>query len=183
MKILPSNIRLDQLEKEVVDFLGRHSFWDERQISLQSVTGDNDWFCSVGKIHSLDYREKAYSVLNKDLNGTYIAELINEEYKEYYRWRMLLIPPHQHYSVHSDLLHNPATGKTKENRRIHIPVISNPDAFFCYFDDKPEDGTKTTVEYYNLQPGKVYEVNTSRLHSAVNYGDKTRIHLVGVRYE
>ena len=34
-----------------------------------------------------------------------------------------------------------------------------------------------------VEEGKSYFVNTSGFHTAVNYGDDNRYHIVGVRYE
>ena len=58
----------------------------------------------------------------------------------------------------------------------------NPDAYFCYYGDKPADGLETTVKYHHMPLGSAYEVNTSQLHSAINYGKTSRYHMVGVRY-
>jgi hypothetical protein len=177
IEILPSNLRFDQLHTEVTNFLGKNDFWEKPQVSLTSVTGENDWFCSVGKIEHLQYPERAYSVINKELQGTYIAEVINE-YSKFYRWRLLNLQQGSHYSVHSDNM-----VPSKKNKRIHIPIVTNDQAFFCYYNDKPANGVKTEVEFHVLQPGTVYEIDTSRLHSAINYSEETRVHLVGVRYE
>ena len=104
-----------------------------------------------------------------------MGELI-KEYNKYYRWRLLHIPAGQCYSVHSDAY------TSKINKRIHIPITTNPDAYFCYYGDKPADGLETTVKYHHMPLGSAYEVNTSQLHSAINYGKTSRYHMVGVRY-
>ena len=176
IEILDTNVDIVSLQTDVEYFLSTHDFWEERQISLTSITGNNDWFCSIGSMKDLPRPEKSYSFLNQDLKGTYIAELINK-YKKFYRWRLLHIPPGQCYSVHTDAYPD------KVNKRIHIPVITNDESYFCYYGDKPGNDVETTVSFHNLKVGNVYEVNTSKLHSAINYGTTPRFHIVGVRYE
>jgi len=176
MKLLDTNIDIPRIVNDMEVFLGANNFWEERQLSLTSVTGENDWKCSIGSMTALPSSERMYSQLNKDLNGTYIAELITK-YSQYYRWRLLHIPAGQCYSVHTDAY----TGKT--NKRIHIPITTNKDSYFCYYGDKPADGIETTVKFHHMELGNVYEVNTTKLHSAINYGKTSRYHMVGVRYE
>ena len=176
IEILSEEVDVEQLQYDLENFLSEYQFWDERQVSLTSADGNNDWFCSIGSMKDLPKPEKSYSFINTGIDGTYIAQLIRQ-YKKFYRWRLLCIPPGQCYSVHTDAYPN------KVNKRIHIPILSNDQSYFCYYGDKPGDGVKTSVEFYHLEPGKIYEVNTSRLHSAINYGITPRYHLVGVRYE
>lgn len=177
IEILPSNLRFDQLHTEVTNFLGKNNFWKKPQVSLTSVTGEDDFFCSVGKIEQLEYPERAYKTVVKELQGSYVAEVI-KEYSKYYRWRLLNLQYGQSYTIHSDNMH-----PTKRNKRLHIPIVTNPDAYFCYHSDKPEDGKESTVKYHHLEIGNVYEVDTSTLHNAINWGIEPRVHLVGVRYE
>ena len=47
----------------------------------------------------------------------------------------------------------------------------------------PLNTKETGVKHYHLEEGKSYFVNTSGFHTAVNYGDDNRYHIVGVRYE
>ena len=176
IEILSNDVDVQRLHNDVELFLSTHDFWNERQISLTSIDGNNDWFCSIGSMRDLPRPEKSYSFLNKDLQGTYIAELISR-YSKFYRWRLLHIPPGQCYSVHTDAY------PEKINKRIHIPVMSNEQSYFCYYGDKPGDNVETTVSFHHLAVGKIYEVNTSCLHSAINYGLTSRYHIVGVRYE
>jgi len=51
--------------------------------------------------------------------------------------------------------------------RLHIPIITNNNAWF-YWGDKQ----------YNLKPGKVYLINTSKTHSTANLGSTTRAHII-----
>ena len=177
IKELEHNVDIDKLQFEVKNFLGKHDFWDTPQVSLTSITGENDWFCSIGKISHLSSPEKAYSTINKELEGSYIAEVINE-YSKYYRWRLLNLRPGLSYTVH----HDDRPG-SRRNKRLHIPIVTNWNAFFCYHTYVPAHNLESTVKYHHLKYGNVYEADTSYLHNAINWGKEPRVHLVGVRYE
>lgn len=142
------------------------------QISVTSVDGNNDWSCSVGKIHQLNKPERFYSTLNRALAGSEFESVVNA-YSQFYRWRLMQLGPRQNYSIHSD-----STGNHKQNKRLHIPLITNPGCYMMFIGDDV-----TRPELHHLEVGKVYEVNTTGLHSALNFGTENRIHLVGVRYE
>ena len=156
--------------------LESNSLWDRRQVSLTSLAGADDWDCSVGFTMGLKKPERFYSVLNKSLQGTYMGDLI-QQYKSFYRWRLMCVFPGQTYSVHRDAFPG------KINKRIHIPITTNPGAFFCFYDQLPADGVVASVSFHSLIPGTVYEMNTSNYHTAVNHGNVSRYHIVGVRYE
>jgi hypothetical protein len=51
--------------------------------------------------------------------------------------------------------------------RIHVPIITNPDAAFIV------DGVD-----YHLEVGMSYQVNPGKSHSVANRGDCTRVHLM-----
>lgn len=178
IEILEQGIDVKRLQTEMEQLLTANNLRDKKQVSLTSVSGNDDWTCSIGRSSHLQKPEKSYCVVNKSLHGTYIEELLLK-YKKFYRWRLLSVPPGDFYSVHSD-------AKDKGNLvnwRIHIPIITNSKAFFCYYGARPEDGVKTTVSFHHLKPGNVYKLNTSALHSAINYGNTPRYHIVGVKYE
>lgn len=50
--------------------------------------------------------------------------------------------------------------------KIHIPIVSNPQAFFTFGPDKNV-----------LAPGKMYYVATEIPHGTINEGDSTRVHM------
>jgi hypothetical protein len=177
IELLSSEIDHKRLYQDMDKLLSDHNLWSVRQISLTSVTGADDWDCSIGRIVDLPYKERMYSEINYSLKNTYIAELI-EKYKKFYRWRLLHIPAGQCYSVHRDAL-----GPNQLNKRIHIPVQTNDKSFFCYHNNLPAHDTETTVSYHHLEVGKAYEVDTTGYHSAINYGKTSRYHIVGVRYK
>ena len=174
---------------EFADEIDTHQIWqdlypvrveynllNEDQISLTSISGDNDWKCSIGKMKDLQYPERYYSTLNKAFENTSI-DLLVQKYPQFYRWRLLRVAPKQTYSVHQDSLGE------KNNIRIHIPVKTNERAFLAFYLQVPLNTKETGVKHYHLEEGKSYFVNTSGFHTAVNYGDDNRYHIVGVRYE
>lgn len=162
--------------QDLYTVLVRHDLLEKNQVSLTSISGDDDWFCSIGKMKDLQYPERYYSTLNRSLENTSIEKLI-QKYPQFYRWRLLKIPPKQTYSVHQDSLGE------RDNIRIHIPVKTNERAFLAFYLQVPLNKKETGVKHYHLEEGKSYFVNTSGFHTAVNYGDDNRYHIVGVRYE
>tara|TARA_B100000900_G_C20545650_1_gene702426 strand:+ start:763 stop:1302 length:540 start_codon:yes stop_codon:yes gene_type:complete len=160
----------DRLKKDFDSLLEDVGFANPNQLTLTSVLGNNQWSESTGKIQHLEYPEKAYCEINERLIGTYFEEIINN-FPQYFRWRLLKLPSHNNYSIHSD------SDNGKKNIRLHIPVETNPDAYLMFFDERTEP------KMYHLEVGNAYEVNTTGLHSAINFGWKDRYHIVGVRYE
>jgi hypothetical protein len=51
--------------------------------------------------------------------------------------------------------------------KIHIPIKTNPDAWFCFED-----------EQFNLEAGSAYMINTAIPHGTDNLGTTDRIHLI-----
>lgn len=123
-----------------------------------------DWDLYDPKIHSEPPRRK--EILKEDIfnitcdifKGTYIEEIINLLRKDFgvYRGRFMMMKFKTCLSMHVD-----------ETKRIHIPIITNPDAFMV-IDDK----------IFRLEVGKVYITDTTYPHTAVNSGKKDRVHLV-----
>ena len=175
VQIVHSDIDYNLLATELLALITEKNLQDWEQFSLTSSSGEDDWDCSVGKMKDLKYPERYYSVLNKSLRGTHIEQVLNR-YPEYYRWRVMRLGGKTTYTVHSD------SDGIHQNIRLHIPVISNPDAFLCFFDHRPESGRIVEAYYEHLELGNSYQVNTSGLHTAVNYNYTDRYHIVGVKY-
>jgi anthranilate/para-aminobenzoate synthase component I len=171
-----STVDSERLQNEVHALLIRLDAFNVDQLSLTSSTGEDNWDESVGRMTDLKFPEKYYRQINESLNDTYIHEL-TESYPDFYRWRLLRLDPKATYTVHKDSLNN------KTNIRLHIPVWTNTDALLCFYDRKPDHRKQTRATHYHLEEGKVYEVNTSDWHTAVNYGEAPRYHIVGVKYE
>ena len=176
VQLSDSDIDSNQLSLEVFKLLTDHKLSALSQVSLTSISGDDDWQCSVGKIHSLDKPERFYSTINKSLSGSYIENLI-QRYSIYYRWRLLRLLPRETYTVHAD------SNNLAANFRLHIPVITNDQAFMSFCTAQPVHKKDVMFYFEHLEVGNSYIVNTSDFHTAVNYGKEPRYHIVGVRYE
>lgn len=69
--------------------------------------------------------------------------------------------PGQRLKTHSDHHDDDCTV------RIHVPILTNPDAVFSV------DG-----EEFHMELGGVYEIDPTRQHYAANYGKTDRVHLI-----
>lgn len=52
-------------------------------------------------------------------------------------------------------------------RRIHVPIITNPQALFTVAGDE-----------IHMEKGKAYEINNAKWHSVINKSSEERIHLI-----
>ena len=154
VKLIKENVDISNIQQDIDMFLTDLDFWHVNQLSLTSHSGKDDWECSIGKMEDL-------------------------EYPEYYRWRLMKIDPRSIYTIHKDGRGDP----NNRNLRLHIPIITNDQAYLMFFNQLPTDNTTVDVTYHNLKVGNIYEINTTNYHTAVNHGNKPRWHIVGVRYE
>jgi hypothetical protein len=156
---------VELLEKNARQIAVQHRGVDsDKQLTDSCNSLIYDWDLYDSKIHdSPPLRE---TVLNeKDFNltcnffkNTYVEELINIVKKDYqiYRGRFMMLKYKSCLSMHTD-----------ESKRLHIPIITNPDAFMVVDN-----------QIYKLENKKSYIVDTTLPHTAVNAGKKDRIHLV-----
>lgn len=56
--------------------------------------------------------------------------------------------------------------------RIHIPIQTNPKVEFCCWSQRGQQ------QKVNMKIGEVWYLDTRKPHTAINYGDRDRIHLV-----
>lgn len=143
---------------------------DATQIAITSKDGNNDWTTSTGRCN-IDPR--TYRTVNQQLINSYIHQLV-QEFEQYSRWRIMHILPRRTYSVHQD------GSPYRANHRLHIPVVTNPHSWLLFYTQPPTNGT-LEVEHHHLEPGSVYNVDTTGLHTAVNWGTTTRTHIVAER--
>lgn len=124
-----------------------------KQTSIQYKIGDDCWASSTGRCKG---NEQEYNVINPAFKDSPIEEII----KKYslVRSRLMWVAPMSCYSMHSD-----------SSLRIHIPLITNEDCYFL-FKFKPP---------VHLPSGKVWLVDTRRLHTFINCSDTWRLHIVG----
>lgn len=158
---------------ELLDIIRDHKLDNEKQISLTSLEGQDDWLCSIGKLNELQHKEKFYSTINKSLHDSKIHEFIKSK-GSYYRWRAMKMGPNKTYTIHKD------GQPSVTNARCHVPLITNDQAYLMFFG-KNKNNNQPTL--HHLECGKVYEVNTTDYHTAVNFGNHDRWHIVGVKYE
>jgi len=176
VKVLQENIDADALWKDINNFLIVHDFWDKDQISLTSIDGEDDWFCSVGKRENLQHSEHFYKEVNNFFIGSSIEKLV-KNHKDFFRWRLMKLNPRSNYSIHSDGLNSDKI----LNIRLHIPVKTNDQCYLAFFENHNVDNS--LGKFYNLKYGYSYLCNTTGYHSALNFSSSTRWHIVGAKYE
>lgn len=161
----------DLLASEVLYF--RDAYQDHTQFCITSIKGDDNFTKDSGIISN----PQKYITLNPRFQDTSIDNLVSA-FPDYYRWRILCLKPRQTYSIHYD-----GVRRGYFNKRIHIPIVSNSEAFLCFYEHKPMDCGHQNVEYHNLSVGKIYEVDTTGYHTAVNYHPtQERIHIVAEKF-
>ena len=103
--------------------------------------------------------ESKYTKIEPRLAGTYFEDIVRQLSERFTigRVRILKLDSRTSLSFHRD-----------PESRIHIPIITNP-------------GALVIVENYATHipaDGSVYIMNTKKYHTALNGGNKPRIHLV-----
>lgn len=105
-------------------------------------------------------QESQLNYLAPSYTSTYLEELINKIPFRTCRWRWMIMFQKSCYSMHYD-----------NSERVHIPLISNSQSFVLF---------KDPTQLYHLNPGEIYRVNTTKVHTAMNCSAETwRVHLVG----
>jgi len=89
------------------------------------------------------------------LRNTYIEEII-EEFK-LFRTRLMCLKPLSCLTWHDDY-----------SQRIHVPIITNDKCFMVIENSK-----------INLEIGYAYQVDTTKMHTAINASLENRYHIVG----
>lgn len=125
-----------------------------KQTSIQHIADEDPWSSGVGKSKGIP--ENEYNILNPAFQGTLIENIINKYCL--FRTRLMWVNPMSCYSMHKD-----------SSLRIHIPIVTNPDAYFIFKNSTP----------LHIPEGNVYKVNTREYHTFVNCSEKSRLHLVG----
>jgi len=176
VRLVHKNIDIEKLSIDVNKVIHLTSDLNIEQISLTNLNGDDDWMSGTDDPKGKPY---LYSKINHFLHNTYIHELINR-YNNYYRWRLLILPPGQCYTIHHD------RGDDRNlirHFRLHIPVISDPRCLMMFFKS-PEAiaSDRSSTDTYQMTPGNSYLFNSNSIHTAIN-GSKSvhRVHMVGQR--
>lgn len=102
-----------------------------------------------------------FPVVNEIFRETYFEEIFNT-LGEIGRVRFMLIRPKKCYSIHRDW-----------ETRYHLAIQTNPS---CFLMEKLD---KTDYKFHHIPAdGNVYLANTIYRHTAANFGNDDRIHLV-----
>jgi hypothetical protein len=125
-----------------------------RQTSIQFKIGEDPFLSACGTITG---RDNEYSQLNSLFKNTIFEELINKY--SLVRTRLMWAESKSCYSIHKD-----------KNKRVHIPLITNPHCMFLFPEHK---------DLIFLKEGSVYLVNTTETHTFCNFSSERRLHLVG----
>jgi len=151
-------IAFKKLKEEVLDLINKIKV-EKNQIICQTINYEEpNWEIGIGSIEELDEKEeRSYRFINPELSGTEIEKFIL--YHKGFRTRIMIMPPRQCYSIHSD----PAP-------RIHLPIHTNNQCWMIW----PQDS-----KCFQLIEGVVYRTDTRKSHTFINgSGNERRIHLV-----
>ena len=129
-------------------------FYRGFQIPLQKVKDIDNVNYGVGRMDDLQHEESDFTDFIYEL--PYTNGIIKE--LNMFRTRLMVLCPKTCYFYHSDA-----------TKRLHIPLITDPDCFFVIEDEVyrfPADGTWTIVD-------------TNKTHTAINASRINRYHIVG----
>lgn len=134
----------------------------EKQIMLQGVDGQEDPFFGVGRTTTFDNQEEEF--VEPIFDMPYINLLMEE--LNMFRTRLMKMDPNTCYSWHRD-----------KTPRIHIPVVTHQNCQFV-LAEKDWD-INSASQSRHMEVGKIHRIDTTRLHTAFNGSDITRVHIVG----
>ena len=130
-----------------------------KQLSLQLRKGsDNPWYESCFKDRDIA-PDVAYDTLNPVLKGTYFEEVFDTFPFPVFRARLMALTPNHCYSVHHD-----------QTPRLHLAIETSKHAPFIFVD--------RNQVFRVPADGDAYWMDTREEHTAMNGGDRLRIHLV-----
>lgn len=146
---------LPTIQLEIDFVVKRHGWWEDSQISLQSLDGKN-WHAATGSEDKLEGKETDFSVLNTSSHWE-LTKFITEN--NLYRTRIMKLKPKKCYSYHYDW-----------TPRIHLAVTTHP---YCFMIVDKE-------MFHIPADSHAYLVDTAKAHTALNSSvDCERVHIVG----
>lgn len=171
---------IDRLRRELFDFINKNQFGFD-PVSLKLPTGQTNYnskeeMLETGGIDAINYlkdvcipsntrHNKEYLDWHPDLIKSYTRSLAAEIEKicvlHIGRIRLGWLQPGKGYPMHCDL----------EPMRLHIPLFTNNLAYIIHKD-----------KLYNMKYGKLYHLITTDLHTAWNFGNLPRLHLIFSTY-
>ena len=110
----------DRFRETIINF--RSKYLERNQFMITSVDG-NEYFQGAGT----ESDPQKYVVCNEFFKDTTVSDVICA-FPEFFRWRILCIPPKNTYSIHRD-----GWPKGFSNMRLHIPVRTNIDSYMIFY--------------------------------------------------
>ena len=170
----------DRLRKELFDFINSNQF-GFGPVSLKLPPGQfnytsKDEMLETGGIDAINYLKDVCTPSNTKHNNEYLdwhpdlknsyTKLLAVEIENLCglhigRVRLGWLQPGNGYPMHCDL----------EPMRLHIPLFTNNLAYIIHKD-----------KLYNMKYGKLYHLITTDLHTAWNFGNLPRLHLIFSTY-
>ena len=136
-------------------------FMKHNQISVTARRGAAEpLFDAVGWIPD-GVAEADYSEITEPFIGTTFERILKDLPFAYGRTRLMRMRPKSCLSIHAD-----------STRRYHLALITNPGCYIVGVSG--EDGSFHKIP----ADGTLYEMDAHRTHTAMNSGNKDRIHLV-----
>lgn len=173
---LDINFNVEQLQQELLDFLVDNKFgFGEVLLRLPKESSDPKDFIKekvtekglklLNLHHHVDHlnpiSESEYKYWHPALKDSLVTKLVTqlEEFSglPIGRVRLVWLQPGEGYNLHVDV----------EPLRFHVPLITNSHSYFI------SDNQLHTMEY-----GGIYHIVTSSTHTAHNFGEFPRLHLL-----
>lgn len=133
------------------------------QSGIQTTAGNTIDFLSSCRPRVPSVEEKKYLTLNKLYQNSYLDDFLKDIPFKVCRLRWMVLHPKSCYTLHKD-----------ETKRIHFPIITNPQCYLIFQGDG---------NFYHLDEGNSYILDTTKPHTAMNGGEEIRVHLVGCIYD
>lgn len=106
--------------------------------------------------------ETDFTVFNREFEGTVFEDIYRTVPYRLGRVRLMALPPRSCYSFHQD-----------SEPRLHIAIVTNPQAFLLL-----DAGGNNLKRLHLPADGRLWWVDTRKIHSAMNAGEELRVHLV-----
>jgi hypothetical protein len=135
-----------------VDGASKHKIDGVYGWGIQSNLSDLERPCPPYNVHKLGGDDYKDTKLVFDF-----AEKIRNKFSYSRQVSIAAHPPGTKINLHTD---------TDSYLKVHVPILSNDRAYFFFEKEK-----------FVMQPGKMYLVNTQKLHGTVNEGHTIRTHL------
>lgn len=176
-KIKDVSFDAERLRNDLLEWIDKHPFNDFDQICLTSKPGAEDRLydgtcdkkhdaniTGLAQHEEMGFDDNDYFVINPELRGTYIEEVLMEIRTKFdiRKSKLMLMKHHTCYNWHVDY-----------NNHLHVPIITNAGCRMVVQDKS----------YEMPANGSLYHVNTLGIpHTFFNGGQESRIHLIMAEY-